>query len=148
MRDWETILLRLSTGIIQYLILQMRKFKGIYVQGPRYRDMWWGETRGTFSIMDSLWDWVWSFAFRIRRWAFQSQWRGGSKAHLSTAPEATFNQKANNWGVPAVAQQKPISMRMWVWSLALHSGLRIQHYHELWGRLQMRLWSSIVMAVL
>ena len=42
-------------------------------------------------------------------------------------------------GVPIVAQQKriqPVSMRMWVQSLASFSGLRIQCYCELWFKSQ------------
>ena len=38
-------------------------------------------------------------------------------------------------------------MRMWVWSLASLSGLRIQCYHELWCQLQMWLGSHIAVAV-
>ena len=43
-------------------------------------------------------------------------------------------------GAPVVAQQKRIqlgTMRLWVRSLALLSGLRIQHCCELWCRSQM-----------
>ena len=45
-------------------------------------------------------------------------------------------------GVPVVVQRKRIrlgTMRLWVWSLALLSGIRIWRCHELWCRLQMRL---------
>ena len=38
-------------------------------------------------------------------------------------------------------------MRMWVQSLALPSGLRIWHCHELWCRLQTRLRPSVAVAV-
>ena len=38
-------------------------------------------------------------------------------------------------------------MRTWVYSLALFSGLRIQHCRELWCRLQTWLGSGITMAV-
>ena len=38
-------------------------------------------------------------------------------------------------------------MRMWVQSLALLRGLRLQRCHELWCRLQMRLGPGIAMAV-
>ena len=38
-------------------------------------------------------------------------------------------------------------MRTWVQSLALLSGLRIQHYCELWCRLQTVLGSHIAVAV-
>ena len=40
-----------------------------------------------------------------------------------------------------------VSMRIWVRSLALLSGLRILHCHELWCRLQMRFGFGIAMAV-
>ena len=40
-----------------------------------------------------------------------------------------------------------ISMRIWVWSLASLSGLRIHHYDELWYRWQMRLGSHVAVAV-
>ena len=49
-----------------------------------------------------------------------------------------------------MAQQKRIqlgTMRFWVLSLALLSGLRIRHCRELWGRLQMRLGSRIAVAL-
>ena len=39
-----------------------------------------------------------------------------------------------------------VSMRMWVWSLASLSGLRIQHCHELWCRLQMQLRSYVTLS--
>ena len=48
-------------------------------------------------------------------------------------------------GVPIVAQWKgiwPASMRMQVWSLAPHCGLRIQRCCELWYRLQAQLRSG------
>ena len=38
-------------------------------------------------------------------------------------------------------------MRLWVQSLALLSGLRIPHCHELWCSLQMQLGSCIAVAV-
>ena len=38
-------------------------------------------------------------------------------------------------------------MRMWVWSLALLGGLRIQHCHELWCRLLTWLGSCVAVAV-
>ena len=40
-----------------------------------------------------------------------------------------------------------VSMRIWVWSLAPRSGLRIQHCHELWYRSQMQLRSAVAVAV-
>ena len=54
-------------------------------------------------------------------------------------------------GVPVVAQQKRmqlVSMKMQDRSLALLSGLRIQHSCELWCRLQMRLRSWVAVAVM
>ena len=53
-------------------------------------------------------------------------------------------------GVPVVAQWKRIqlgTMGSCVRSLALISGLRIQHCHELWCRSQMQLKSDVAMAV-
>ena len=53
-------------------------------------------------------------------------------------------------GVPNVAQWKRIwlaPMRMQVQSLALLSGLRIQHCRKLWYRLQTRLGSGVAVAV-
>ena len=49
-----------------------------------------------------------------------------------------------------MAQQKQtqlVSVRMQVRSLASLSGLRIQHYHELWCKSQMWLGSQVAMAV-
>jgi len=49
-----------------------------------------------------------------------------------------------------VVQQKPIWLgivRLWVWSLALLSGLRIQHCHEPWCRSKMWLGSRIAVTV-
>ena len=54
--------------------------------------------------------------------------------------------KKKKIGVPIVAQQKQIrpgTMRLRVQSLALLSGLRIQHCYELWCRLQTQLGSYI-----
>ena len=51
---------------------------------------------------------------------------------------------------PFVDQQKRTrlgSMRMWVWSLASLSGLRIQCCSELWRRLQKQLGSCVTLAV-
>ena len=51
---------------------------------------------------------------------------------------------------PIMAQRKQIqlgTMRLWVWSLALLSGLRIGHCRELWCRSQMRLRCDIAVAV-
>ena len=53
-------------------------------------------------------------------------------------------------GVPIVAQQKQIclgTMRLWVRSLALLSGLWTQHCHELWYRLYIWLGSLVAVAV-
>ena len=49
-----------------------------------------------------------------------------------------------------MTQQKPIwlgTMRLWVWSLALLSGLRIWHCCELWWRSQMRLGFCVAVAL-
>ena len=69
----------------------------------------------------------------------------------------TFFFWLNTWhievpgpGVPIVAQQKRIqlgTMRLWVRSLALPSGLRIWHCHELWCRSQTQLRSGVAVAV-
>ena len=76
--------------------------------------------------------------------------------HTPTTPITIRNYKIissyNNAsiGVPIVAQQKRIqlvSMRMWIQSLALLSGLGIQHCHELWCRLQIQLRSCSAVAV-
>ena len=48
--------------------------------------------------------------------------------------------------VPVMAQWKR-AKRMQVQSLALLSGLRIQHWHELWYRSQMQLRSYVAVAV-
>ena len=48
-------------------------------------------------------------------------------------------------GVPAVGQW--VSMRMWVVSLALLSGLRIWHYHKMQCRLQISIRSGIAVTV-
>ena len=44
-------------------------------------------------------------------------------------------------------QTRLVSTRIWVQSLALLSGLRIQHFHELWYRSQTRLRSCVAVAV-
>ena len=51
-------------------------------------------------------------------------------------------------GVPIVAQQKRtrlVFLKMWVQSLALLIGLRIQSRHELWCRSKTQLRSSVVL---
>jgi len=61
-----------------------------------------------------------------------------------------FKIKGKN-GVPVIAHQEwtqLVSMKMWVQSLACLSGLRIQCYHELWCKSQMRLGSCVAVAVL
>ena len=61
-----------------------------------------------------------------------------------------FLRLKKKFGVPIVAQQKQIwlaSRRTQVPSLTLLSGLRIQHFHELWCRSQMRLRSHVAVAV-
>ena len=58
--------------------------------------------------------------------------------------------KIFNFGIPIVAQWKQIrlgTMRLQVPSLALLSGLRIQHCRDLQWRLQMWLRSGIAVAV-
>ena len=68
----------------------------------------------------------------LRQWLICSQgaWRGYGEV------------KQKRRGVPIVAQWKqaqPVSMRIWVQSLASFSGLRIRCCHELWCRLQTQL---------
>ena len=75
-----------------------------------------------------------------------------SAHYIKVSPRQHFSVefKAMEWGVPIVAQQKRIwltPMRMQVWSLALLSGLRIQHCHELSCRLQTWFGAGIVVAV-
>ena len=56
--------------------------------------------------------------------------------------------KYSNSGVRFVVPRKwiqPVSMRMQVWSLVLLSGVRIQHWHELWRSSQMWLRSCSAM---
>ena len=53
-------------------------------------------------------------------------------------------------GVSIMAQRKRIglgTMRLWVQSLALLSGLRIRRCHELWCRLQTLLGSCVAVAL-
>ena len=53
-------------------------------------------------------------------------------------------------GVPIMVQQKRIqqgTMRLWVQSLALLSGLGVWHCHELWYRLQTQFGSGVAVAV-
>ena len=60
---------------------------------------------------------------------------------------STLPFKKSQSGVPVMAQWKRIplvSMRMWVPSLTLLSGLRIWHSCELWCSLQMWLRSYVV----
>ena len=64
--------------------------------------------------------------------------------------EKQSKRKQREWEVPIMAQQKRIqlvSMRMKVQSLAVLSGLRIYHCHELSCRSQNRLGSCVAMAV-
>ena len=46
-----------------------------------------------------------------------------------------------------LSRTRLVSMRMWVWSLAALSGLRIQHFCELWYKLQTQLRSRVAVAV-
>ena len=67
-----------------------------------------------------------------------------SAQHVASTSQCELLLKCNFWGVPVVVQWKRIqlgTMRLWVRSLALLSGLRIRHCHELWCRLQTRLRS-------
>ena len=54
------------------------------------------------------------------------------------------------FGVPIIVQQKQIwlgTMRLWVWSLASLSELKIRCCHELWCKLQLGLRSGVAVAV-
>ena len=71
-------------------------------------------------------------------------------AFLYTNNKLSEREKANNPGVPIMAQRKWIRlepMRLWIWCLALLSRLRIWHCHGLWCRLQTWLVSGIAVAV-
>ena len=66
--------------------------------------------------------------------------------------ERPFKMCLERWvrGVPVVAHWKwiwPVSVRMWVQSLALLSRLRDQRCHELWCRLKTHLGSWVAVAV-
>ena len=68
-------------------------------------------------------------------------------SHLS---HRGYHRVLSRGGVPAVAQQKWIrlgTMRLWAWSLASLSGLRIQHCREPWCRFQTWLSSDVAVAV-
>ena len=81
-------------------------------------------------------------------------WNPSHSSDLSlcsnNAGSLTYCTKREFQGVPIVVQQKQIrlvTMRLRVQFLALLSGLRIWHCHELWYRLQTRLGSCAAMAV-
>ena len=59
-------------------------------------------------------------------------------------------KEKNDWEFPLcprALQTRLVSMRMWVWSLASLSGLRIQSCCELWCRSQMQLGSLVAVAM-
>ena len=61
-----------------------------------------------------------------------------------------LTSKVTLFGIPIMVPRKQIlvgTMRLWAWSLASLSGLRIQRCCELWCRLQMQLGSGIAVAV-
>ena len=70
---------------------------------------------------------------------------------LQTVPRVEILLRIKNFfEVPIVVQRKHIqlgTMRLWVQSLALLSGLGIQGCHELWCRLQTQLRSGVAVAV-
>ena len=86
-------------------------------------------------------------------WAPHHSQRTGLEVSNSVSHPRLFCFKANMEnvpGVPVVAQWKQIwlaSMKTQVWSLAFLSGLRIQHCHELWCRLQALLRSCVAVAL-
>ena len=93
------------------------------------------------------------YVFRIQLWTKDVAHRSSSICRCVgyfLAIKICFIHRKLLYEVPIVAQQKQtllISMRMWVWSLAPLSGLRIQCCHELWCRLQKWLRSRIAVAV-
>ena len=65
---------------------------------------------------------------------------------LSPAHFIKFYINSKFFRVPIMVQQKQTqleTMRFWVGYLASMSGLRIQHCHKLWCKLQMRLGSGV-----
>ena len=78
-------------------------------------------------------------ACTLQSWTFPLQ------GLISSFPDLRTHTR----GVPFVAQRKRtqlVSMRMWVWSLASLSGLRIWCCWDLWWRLQTP-WSQVVTVV-
>ena len=72
------------------------------------------------------------------------------QAPVPTSTTRGSDTRTKRGRVPVPAQQKRIwlgTMRLWVQSLALLSGLRIGRCHELWCRLQTRLGSGIAVAL-
>ena len=68
---------------------------------------------------------------------------------LWEVPDDSPGLRTDSWGVPVLAQQqwiRLVPMRTWVQSLALVSGLRIQHCRELWCRSQAWLGPGIAVA--
>ena len=79
---------------------------------------------------------------KMQEWPINT-WKD-TKYHYRNA-----NQNYNE-GVPIMAQRKQIrlvSMRIWVWSLALLSGSGIWCFHELWFRSQGHLRSGVAVAM-
>ena len=73
-----------------------------------------------------------------------------SLSHTGNSVRPLHLKETQRHGVPIVVQQKGIrlgTMRLRVRSLASLSGLRLQHCHELWYRLQTQLRSSVAVAV-
>ena len=70
---------------------------------------------------------------------------------MSSTKSKITRYKKSKKGAPIVAQQKWIQLgttRLWVWSMASLSGLRIWHCcHELWCRSQTRLRSGVAVAL-
>ena len=113
------------------LVLSRDKTEGLHFQHEHHR-------RDVVSFPDIMPGdtWSWYMAF-LPRWTFTPWYPGAYQIYPLQ-------------GVPLVTQQIwtwLASMRTQVQSLALLSGLRIQNYGELWGRLQMHLGSHIAVAV-
>ena len=75
--------------------------------------------------------------------------RPGTEPAAAGTQELSKCPKFKSLGVPLwlVVTTRPVSVRMWVWSLASLSGLKNQRCHELRCRLQTQLSSGVAVAV-
>ena len=72
------------------------------------------------------------------------------EAEYTITEKRSWITKIFDLGVPVAAQQKwiqPVTMKLWVQSMASLSGLRIWRSHELWCRSQKRLRPSVAVVV-